>query len=252
VTNLILSGGEPTLYKALPDLISHAAQTHGMEVGLETNAIRFRKPTYLAELMDRGLTKALISFHSADEAVSDQMTRAPGTWKATVEGTRAALEAGLLVALNCVVDRDNVDALETHARFIVEHFASGTHEAIHQVIYSHPSTAWDGEHYAAKQVSLERVRMPLLAACRVLLDAGLTVSTGGSCGFPPCVVADEPRLHMPSRSEDFATADLTGRDFAEPCESCTLRPTCLGVRREYLAQYGARGLETITSVPPIR
>ncbi|MGB0589392.1 MAG: radical SAM protein [Myxococcota bacterium] len=245
VTNLIFSGGEPTLYKSLPALITHAAQTHGMEVGLETNAIRFRKASYLSDLMARGMSKALISLHSADPRTSDKMTRAPGTWEGTVAGTEAALEAGLLVALNCVVDRDNVDTLKAHAEFIVRRFASRADAAIHQVIYSHPSSAWDGAHYAEKQVSLERVRPSLLAACTTLLDAGLTVSTGGSCGFPPCIVAEEPRLQMHSRASDFATADLSGRDFGEACSDCARRPMCLGVRREYLERFGERGLRTL-------
>ena len=161
--------------------------------------------------MSRGLSKALISFHSATPEISDAMTRAPGTWVGTVAGIEAALDAGLLVGLNCVIDRDNVDGLEAHAQMIVDRFAARPNARIHQVIYSHPSSAWDVALYEKKVVSLEVIRPRLLAASRILLDAGLTVSTGGSCGFPPCVVADEPRLAMPARREEFDTADLSGR-----------------------------------------
>jgi pyruvate-formate lyase-activating enzyme len=245
VSNLLLSGGEPTTYKDLPELVSYAVTAHGMEVGLETNAIRFRKGRVLEDLMARGLTKALISLHSADPTVSDAMTRAAGTWTGTVAGTEAALDAGLLVALNCVIDRDNVEGLEEHARFVVERFASRPRAQIHQVIYSHPSSAWDTELYESKQISLERIRPGLVAASRILLDAGLTVSTGGSCGFPPCVVSEEPRLAMPSNPEEFDTADLSGRAHGTVCERCSAQSTCLGVRNEYLAQFGERGLRAI-------
>lgn len=245
VSNLLLSGGEPTTYRDLPDLVAHGATVHGMEVGLETNAIRFRKGRVLEGLMARGLTKALISFHSADPAISDAMTRAPGTWNGTVAGIEAALDAGLLVALNCVIDRDNVDGLEEHARFIVERFASRPQAQIHQVIYSHPSSAWEPNVYERKQISLDRIRPRLVAASRILLDAGLTVSTGGSCGFPPCVVSDEPRLAMPSNREDFDTADLSGRAHGAVCGTCAAQSSCLGVRNEYLAQFGERGLRAI-------
>lgn len=245
VSNLLLSGGEPTTYGELPELVSYAVTTHGMEVGLETNAIRFRKGRYLEDLMERGLTKALISLHSADPVVSDAMTRAAGTWTGTVAGIESALDAGLLVALNCVIDADNVDGLEEHARFVVERFASRPHARIHQVIYSHPSSAWDTELYGRKQISLDRVRPGLVAASRILLAADLTVSTGGSCGFPPCVVSEEPRLAMPSNREEFDTADLSGRAHGSVCEGCSSRSTCLGVRREYLARFGELGLRAL-------
>ncbi len=245
VSNLLLSGGEPTLYKTLPELVTHAARVHGMEVGLETNAIRFRKKRYLNDLMERGLSKALISLHSADPQTSDAMTRAPGTWVGTVAGIEAALDAGLLVGLNCVIDRDNVAELETHARLIVDRFASRPDARIHQVIYSHPSSAWDVALYEEKVVSLDAIRPRLLAASRTLLDAGLTVSTGGSCGFPPCVVSEEPRLAMPANREEFDTADLSGRAHGAICETCDERPRCLGVRSEYLARFGERGLRPI-------
>jgi len=245
VSNLLLSGGEPTMYRTLPDLVAYASSVHEMEVGLETNAIRFRKDRYLKDLMERGLSKALISLHSADEATSDTMTRASGTWAGTVAGIDAALDAGLLVALNCVIDADNVAGLEEHARFIVERFASRPNAQIHQVIYSHPSSAWDTELYERKLISLDDIRPGLLAASRILLDAGLVVSTGGSCGFPPCVVADEPRLAMPSNREEFDSADLSGRSHGAVCVSCAARRTCLGVRNEYLERFGERGLRAI-------
>jgi organic radical activating enzyme len=248
VSNLLLSGGEPTIYGALPELVSHAAGHHGMEVGLETNAIRLRKPAYLADLMDRGLSKALISFHSADPATSDAMTRAPGTWAGTVAGIEAALDAGLLVALNCVIDQDNLAGLEDHARFIVARFASRPEARIHQVIYSHPSSAWDGAGYASRQLPLDALAPTLVAASRLLLEAGLTVSTGGSCGFPPCVVQDEPRLAMPSNPADFDTADLSGRTYAPACDRCAARSQCLGVRSEYFERYGERGLRPLEAV----
>jgi hypothetical protein len=37
-------------------------------------------------------------------------------------------------------------------------------------------------------------------------------------------------------------SDVTSRIFAPRCQGCAARSTCLGVRREYLDQWGDRGL----------
>lgn len=250
VKNLVFSGGEPTLFKPLPDLITHAARRHGMSVGVETNAIHFRRPAVVRRLLEAGLERALVSFHSFDPEVSDGMTRAPGTWVRTVEGIEVALAHDLPLALNCVIERGNYRGLVDHARGIVQRFVEPFPDArMMQVIYTHPCSYYDPSHWERALVPLDELQPRLLEAARVLLAAGVNVNASGSCGFPPCLLRDEPCLVPWGTTEGFDTADLSGRTFVEACDRCAVRRMCLGVRKEYLELMGPDGIEPYAEVP---
>lgn len=248
IRQLNLTGGEPTLHKQLPELVQRAVRDYGMSVVLETNAIRLRKPDYLERLRAAGLRDLFVSFHHHDAAKSDAITRAPGTHVGTVAGVRAALEAGLTVTLNCVVDRANCRDLGAHARFVVEHFvrhgsaAAASRGAVASVTYSYPEDYFDHAAYLAHVAPLDEVQPALLDAARALHDAGVPVNLLGTCGFPPCVVREAPRGLWWFDLASVDVMDRGGRAFGPACDHCAMRSRCLGVRKEYLQVYGDRGL----------
>src|SRR5581483_2257926 len=94
VHQLTISGGEPTVYSELLDLVRRA-RTAGLRPLLQTNAIRMAKPDFTRELVDAGVEGLIVSYHAADPALSDLLTRAPGTHVRTEAGIRASLRAGM-------------------------------------------------------------------------------------------------------------------------------------------------------------
>lgn len=242
---LSITGGEPTAYKSLPDLISHA-RARGMQVSVQTNAIGLSRPALLRRLLDAGLAVAFVSFHSSDAAVSDSMTRAPGTWTDTVRGIRAALEAGLDVRLNCVVERTNLAGIEAHAAFIRDALRPYGPAHLLGVSYSHPSRYFDEAAWADHVAPLDLVGPTLVRAATLLTDAGVPVELLGSCGFPVCAVREAPGLLQRLRDPTFPTVQTASRTAAAVCEGCGEAARCLGPRREYLAVHGARGLAPFT------
>ncbi len=242
-TRLTLSGGEPTLYARLPELIAHA-RARGLLTHLQTNAIKLRKPEYLQALVAAGLDGVLVSFHASDAGISDRMTRAPGTWRHTLAGIHTALAAGVAVALNCVVDAHNVAHLPDHAAFIYTTFVAPYPEnPVRVVNYSHPSPYWDGALWADTLASFEVTRVPLGVAVQILEAGGVTVHAAGTCGFPLCVL---PRGSQAAAGVDPETADridASARTYAPVCADCSVRGRCPGVRPEVMATFGAAGLE---------
>lgn len=117
-----LSGGEPTLYPHLAELIA-LVRAQGMSVLLQSNGIRLAKADVLQPLIAAGLEAVSISYHSHIANISDKMTRAPNTHKQTEAGIVACLQAGVAVTLNCVVQADNVGELPEQALAIVERFS---------------------------------------------------------------------------------------------------------------------------------
>jgi len=248
---LLVTGGEPTLWPRLAELIARARGVHGMDVLLETNAIRMRQPHVLQSLQEAGLKTLFVSYHSPDAATSDAMTRAPRTHRNTERGVQAWLEAGLEVHLNCVVQPENVHQLADHAAAIVERFVRPFPQGkVGMVSYTQPAPYFDLDHFAAALVPLDEVAQGLTRAARTLAAAGVGVQIDGSCGFPTCLIADVPELMRWQPDLEMADSDAQSRGFAPVCQTCAAQAGCLGVRREYLAQYGDRGLRPFVTLPP--
>ncbi len=248
---LNVCGGEPTLWRHLPDLIRRATTVHGLSVHMNTNAIKLRVPTFTASLKEAGLKSVLISLHAVDEALSDSITRSPGTHRRTVEGIHAALDAGLFVILNCCVDTANVHHLPEHARFVREQFVEKHPDnPVRMVNYSQPGKYYNFDEYKRRLVDLEAARPMLTAAARTLDEVGVLLEIAGTCGFPSCVVRDIADL-VPWRPKDTMDADhrRSRADDPEVCRGCAAREQCIGPRREYLEVHGTRGLKPFEALP---
>lgn len=248
---LTLCGGEPTIFRMLPDLVERAAKTHGMQVHMNTNAIRLKQAEFTKGLVSRGLHSVLVSLHSVDPEVSDRMTRAPGTHARTVAGLHAALDAGLLVIVNCCVERTNVEGLEAHARWIVRELVDAHPDnPVRMVNYSQPGPYYDDVMHMERMVSVDEARPHVSSAGRILGAAGVLLEIAGSCGFPSCVASEITELVPWRASETFDAHNRTARSHgASACASCAARDSCIGPRREYLARYGERGLVPFQTLP---
>jgi pyruvate-formate lyase-activating enzyme len=249
--DVCFSGGEPTIHPDLAALVERAARHHGLEVSLQTNAIRLGRAEYLATLVRAGLRTVFVSYHSADPEVSDRMTAAPGTHRRTVAGIEACLDAGVNVELNCLVESANVRMLGDHARSIVERFVTPFPEnPVARVSYSDPERYHDAGAWDRARTSFDEVRAHLLEAVTILTAAGVGVEGLGTCGFPPCMFREMPALlNWFSLAEEDPT-DLSGRAYGKVCEGCAVRSRCLGVRRHTIEEGGERSLVPFAEAPP--
>lgn len=243
VDTLTITGGEPTLNRDLPELVRVAARDHGLRVLIETNAIRFARPDFAAAMRDAGVEGLFVSYHSADAEISDEMTRARGTHTRTEAGIAGALDVGIKVKLNCVVELRNHDRLGEHAETIVARFVTPFNDnPVHSVTYSMAMDYFDHALWQQRAVSLDAVEPHLVRAVRTLRDAGVEVQALGTCGFPPCTLRNAPDAIWWLDTSMVDQQDADGRDYAPVCDRCSRRSQCLGPRREYVAQFGDRGL----------
>jgi sulfatase maturation enzyme AslB (radical SAM superfamily) len=253
IDELVISGGEPTIHKALPDIVARAVTEHGLIVTLETNAIRLGKENYRNQLIEAGLKNVFVSYHSQDANISDTLTRAPGTHVGTVAGIKACVDSSLNVFLNCVVQRENVHDLPAHARFIASEFRRADHSAdapsVKRVTYSFPSAYWDLETYTRSIVPLDEVSEPLTKAIRTLYEQSISTQVLGTCGFPPCVIKQEEKSLWFCDRDELEFSEQANRVFGDVCSQCVIQANCLGVRKEYLDVYGDRGLRPFDKMP---
>ena len=239
VQELTFSGGEPTLYPELLDLVQRA-KASGLRPWLQTNAIRVAKPGFAEALADAGVAGLSVSYHAGDAALSDLLTRAPGTHVRTEAGIRTSLRAGMRVGLNCVVGRRNVAHLPATAERVVAEFVPLAAGRLVAVSFSNPSEAHEPAH--GDPVPLDEVAGPLSAAVRTLLGAGVPVQAVGSCAFPPCVLRDVPEVVVPLSLARLAPEHFASRRKPDVCAPCALRDAFVGPRERDLRLFGTRGI----------
>ncbi|AHC51717.1 molybdenum cofactor biosynthesis protein MoaA [Sulfolobus acidocaldarius SUSAZ] len=126
-----LTGGEPTLRRDLPEIISKLKEVGIKEVSMTTNGYLLKE--LAGKLKDAGLDRVNISLHSIDPVIFKEVTGVNVLSK-VVEGIEEAKKVGLRpLKLNYVVTRKNAKGV-----FEFINFASGSNiDEIH-LIELHP------------------------------------------------------------------------------------------------------------------
>lgn len=119
VPHIVFTGGEATLRNDLPELIAHA-EANGQITGLNTNARRLADPKYVQKLVDAGLDHVQITVESCDEQIHDEMMRAKGAFKQTIQGLKNVLQTRLYVMTNTTMLRTNVHKIPDTLDFLAE------------------------------------------------------------------------------------------------------------------------------------
>jgi MoaA/NifB/PqqE/SkfB family radical SAM enzyme len=222
---LIVSGGEPMLDPELIRYVERARALGFSGVTLETNAIQASKPGYASRLAKAGVTQAFVSLHSGDAAVSDAITRAPGTHERTVRGIHGLLDAGIPVALNAVTTAEGIDALGELPDFIHDTF--GRHAGLLHLMISYPTMPFDRALVRTIVPDPARLRAALRKAIDRAFVLGIVVrGLDGPCGPPLCAFDADERVI----SGKPISGPVDFRRKVPACDRCAVQSACFGVR----------------------
>ena len=94
IPHIVFTGGEPTLRKDLPDLISHA-EANGQVTGLLTDGIQLADPAYLNTLLQTGLDHLMVTLNPQNKKV----------WKAL----EIILPQDLFTTVHITITQENAD-----------------------------------------------------------------------------------------------------------------------------------------------
>jgi GTP 3',8-cyclase len=104
VDKLRITGGEPLLRKGLPELIARLAAIEGVrDIAMTTNGLLL--PRLAQDLKAAGLKRVTVSLDSLDPEVFGRMNGLGVHPDKVLDGIEAALQAGLGVKINTVVQR---------------------------------------------------------------------------------------------------------------------------------------------------
>jgi radical SAM protein with 4Fe4S-binding SPASM domain len=119
IPHIVFTGGEPTLYNGLADLVAHA-EDQGLITGLNTNGRKLGDKSYLNSLIEAGLDHVQITLESHDPLIHNRMVAAEGAWTETVTGLKNVLDSRLYVMTNTTLLTHNKDSLQQTLAFLGE------------------------------------------------------------------------------------------------------------------------------------
>jgi MoaA/NifB/PqqE/SkfB family radical SAM enzyme len=120
VREVDFSGGEPTVHKQLPELISYA-KSIGMErCCIISNGVRLADASYLCALKESGLDEILFSLHGPDAQTHDEITQHRGSFDKISRALDNAVKLGLDIRINTVVNRLNYRKIDSLSVMLLE------------------------------------------------------------------------------------------------------------------------------------
>lgn len=232
---VILTGGEPTLFEPLPELIAYAAR-RGVHCRLITNGQRTADPAYLDRLLGAGLVHLHVSVHSHRQAVQAGLTGNPDSL-ANIVRTLARLRGrGVTVDVNQTICAQNAGHLHLTAAWLVERFPYLRHfswtwlDPLVERVASDPGTI----------PTLRGARRSLAAAMRLLARSGRTfrlekVPLCHMAEFAHCSTETRAIVKGERRAVEFLDERAAYRETAwrygkgPACRGCTLDAICAGL-----------------------
>jgi radical SAM protein with 4Fe4S-binding SPASM domain len=119
IPHIVFTGGEPTLYKDLVELVAYAEEK-GLITGLNTNGRKLADKDFVDSLVNAGLDHVQITFESHDADIHNTMVAAKDAWEETVTGLKNVLASKLYVMTNTTLLTHNKDSIRETLAFLAE------------------------------------------------------------------------------------------------------------------------------------
>lgn len=123
---LILSGGEPTLYPKLTEIIKYS-NSIGLDCRIITNGQKTADYKYLKKLHEAGLKDIHVSIYSHEDKIQSYLTKKKDSLdniKKTLDNLR---DFDIKVNINIVINKKNSDHLFNLARFLLKEYSFISH-----------------------------------------------------------------------------------------------------------------------------
>ncbi len=253
-TSVDFTGGEPTIYPRMPEVI-RLAESMGLHTCIITNGLAFEKVKKLAEA---GCSEWLLSVHGFEER-QDQLLNVKGAWEKINRTADFLNESGCFVRVNCTLTQYNFEDLPKLAK----HYDRAIKPRIVNFINFNPHYEWGQNEQPEVTQRLNDVQVrasevaPFLKQALDYLNArNYWVNVRY---FPLCLlkgyeshVCNNPQVMFDPYEWDYGVSPKTsdvylafGREFQNrinsregACGSCGMLNVCGGLHRNYAKIHG--------------
>jgi len=233
---VILTGGEPTLHDELPRIAGYA-RDQGLHVRMITNGWRMSDPRFAKEMADAGLQHMHVSVYSHYPEVEAQLRGMPKTLGKAQAAVGNALENGIAVNINCVINQLNCDHLHETIEWWIENHPGVRHFVWNNLDPSMGRAEVNQDQFLHRLADFE---WSLTEACRLLHESGRTFRVEK---VPLCYMTDYAWASTETRKivkgeerivhflDDKQTVRQTtwGHKYVDACRSCSVQEICGGL-----------------------
>jgi MoaA/NifB/PqqE/SkfB family radical SAM enzyme len=259
-TRLEITGGEPTLNPDLIGLVSLANKEGFSVITIKTDGRKLTKE-YAESLKEAGATRLLISIHSSDEKIHDQLTGVKGSFRETLAGIDAAGPI-FPIDTNTVITRLNYDSLPKLATLLK---GKGIKKANFLLLNPFPlirrrNELGAGRYYAEPDLAASLGKIaPYLEKSASILKERLIVRDVPNCHFRGSInssgdfVLESSLLseNFPEQFSNLAISLLRKSKLKKPgCASCLFSSSCDGLYYEHVRLYGFDELRPVSGEKP--
>jgi MoaA/NifB/PqqE/SkfB family radical SAM enzyme len=241
---VVLTGGEPTMRRDLPDLVQHVVD-QGARAVLQTNATLIDL-ALATRLREAGLGKAVVNLAGTSQAL-DAVTRDPGGFDRALLGIEALVAANIPFEIEASVVRSTLPFLSSLPARAKELGALA-------LVLNVPTESPDPSELLTWEESTRAVKAIVVAA----RSHGLSVRFAPDAAPPPCAFPKGSRVeHLygslagligaaPSVEGDEPGGRRQGYCHVEACRDCLVSGGCTGIAEAYLARHPHTDIHPIT------
>jgi len=229
------SGGEPTIRKDLPQILSYAKKLGVTHQAIQTNARRLADTDYLKALLDGGATSFFVSIHAPDAHIHNSLVGSKTAFTQACAGLENLHRLGCRFSTNTVICRQNFLSLGRLIYFLFSQFPS-----LSKAKLSYPNIQGAAADNLASTVApLWEVIPYVRYAINYGAQNGLYVDTES---IPLCLLGkdcdkaselNESLYHISDIGFNATNWSILARAenniFYDVCESCDLLSSCCGI-----------------------
>ena len=116
---VVFTGGEPTIRKDLPELVSFAKDLGFKVIQIQSNGRMFSYKEYCREIIKRGANEFALALHGHTSDLHDSLTTSPGSFEQTTTGIANLRSLGQPVLMNTVITKPNYQYLPEISKLLV-------------------------------------------------------------------------------------------------------------------------------------
>ncbi len=249
-TDLMLTGGEPTVKKDLFEILDFIESQGFSEKTIQTNGANLDSEDFLRKIKQYKNIKFNISFHSYKPEVFAKISKRPEHYRRLLQGLGLIGRLGIPAYITIVISKLNYLHLKEHIQFIHERFPHLTHFSFNFIdpIYRADQNRWTVPTFAETEKYIHETadymkkhsltfRIEKLPLCYMsgFEEYSSDIRRG---------VFDESRIMNFLRTKDDTDSQelFIEKDsrfiFSEQCRACRLNSICPGINPHYAKVHG--------------
>lgn len=243
-SSLIITGGEPTIYKKLFSALKFSKKICRYDnICIVSNGIRLANEKYLDKLIESGVNSFQISYFALDKKKHNALSRTKETFEYVKKGIQNIVKRNKIIRINVVINKFNYIDLPK----IVEELIN---LKVNKITLSFMNPAGESESKGKSTLAVEYSKIIHFIDASFDKAKKMRFLELYIENFPICI----SRNHMDKNTD--LTKPIENKKYyikdkikTKKCERCVYKKECNGTWNKYIEQFGDSELKPIIFKP---